>query len=98
MDLEDLNNFGMGTIQIDNPPSSYSKKFFSESPNLSEHSDADDFGKAIESLNNSFKIPNLEMVAGNQNQGLSSIDYDLRKDLAQSLSSNQTYETRNINF
>ena len=38
------------------------------------------------------------MVAGNQNQGLSSIDYDLRKDLAQSLSSNQTYETRNINF
>lgn len=61
-------------------------------------SNGDDFGRALESLNTSFKIPNLEMVTGNKNQGTRQLDHNLRRDLAGSLSSNQTYETRDIKF
>ena len=47
------------------------------------------FGKALESLNTSFKIPKLQMVeASNSKEG--SLDHRLRRDLAKSLSSNQT--------
>jgi hypothetical protein len=61
-------------------------------------SNGNDFGRALESLNTSFKIPDLEMVTGRKNPGERRIDHNLRRDLAGSMSSNQTYETRDIKF
>ena len=50
----------------------------------------DDFGKALESLNTSFKIPKLQMVEASDPAKFGDIDHKVRKELAKSLSSHQT--------
>ena len=60
-----------------------------------DDSGRDEFGKALESLNTSFKIPKLNMVEPSLKARNMQVDDHLRRDIAKSLSSEhtQTYGT-----